>query len=98
MQELGVEAAHDFAGKLDMGNLVLADRNEQVQLRFAIENDIRGLQERVAEEAVGAEVAVFEILDLFFVRRHAFEPAERRDHGKGARSAARRGIRECWTE
>ena len=45
----GVEAAGDLAGELDVGDLVLTDGNE-VGL---IEEDVGGLQEWVAEEAVG---------------------------------------------
>src|SRR5208282_5223594 len=47
-----------------------------------VDHDVGGLQERIAEEAIGAEVAVLEILNLLFVGRDALEPRERRDHRK----------------
>ena len=47
----GVEAAGDLAGELDVGDLVLADGDE-VGL---VEEDVGGLEERVAEEAVGVQ-------------------------------------------
>ena len=34
----------------------------------------------IAEEAVGVEVFVGDVFDLFFVGGDAFEPAERGDH------------------
>ena len=56
----GVEAAGDFAGELDVGDLVVADGNE-VGL---VEEDIGGLEEGVAEEAVGVQVLLAELLLL----------------------------------
>ena len=47
-----VEAAHDLAGQLDVRRLVLAHRH-RVGL---VDDDVGGLQQRVAEEAVGREV------------------------------------------
>ena len=40
------------------------------------------MQEWVAQEAVGAQVAAFQVFDLFFVGGDALEPAERSDHGE----------------
>jgi hypothetical protein len=45
-----------------------------------VDQDVGRLQQRVAEEAVGREVAVLELLHLVLVGRHALEPAERRAH------------------
>ena len=73
--EVGVESADNFAGKLDMGRLVFAHRDEQLLLWLAVHDDVGGLQERVAQETVGAEVAILEILDLLFVGWDALEPA-----------------------
>ena len=72
---MNIESADDFAREFDVRGLVFADRHEQVAVRFAVHDDVGGLEERIAEEAVGAEVAVFEIFDLFFVGGDAFEPA-----------------------
>jgi hypothetical protein len=55
-----VEAARDLARDLDVRRLVLADRHE----RGAVDQDVGGLQQRVAEEAVGREIAVLQLLDL----------------------------------
>ena len=38
------------------------------------------LQQRVAEKAVGRQIAVGQLLLLILVGRHALQPAERRDH------------------
>ena len=45
-----------------------------------VDQDVGGLQQRVAEEAVGREVAVLQLVDLVLVGRHPLEPAERRAH------------------
>ncbi len=71
-----IEAPRDFARDLDMRDLVLADRH----VRSLVQQDVGGLQQRVAEEAIGREVLVLELLLLILVRRHALQPAERRDH------------------
>ena len=73
-----VEAAGDLAGELDVGGLVLADR-DGVGL---VDEDVGGLEERVAEEAVGGEVLAGEVLLLLLVGGDALQPAERRDHGE----------------
>ena len=74
----GVEAAGDLAGELDVGDLVLADGDE-VGL---VEQDVGGLEERVAEEAVGGEVLLAELLLLVLVGGDALEPAERGEHAE----------------
>ena len=73
-----VEAARDLARDLDVRDLVLADRH----VLGPVHQDVRALQQRIAEKAVGAEVLVLELLDLVLVGRHALEPGDRRDHGK----------------
>ena len=71
-----VEAARHLARQLDVRRLVLADRH----VGGLVDQDVGRLQQRVAEEAVGREVAVLELLDLVLVGRHALQPAERRAH------------------
>ena len=73
-----VEAAGNFARHLDVRHLVFAHRNEA----GAVDQDVSGLQQRVAEEAVGGEILLLELLDLVLVRRHAFEPTQRCAHRK----------------
>src|SRR3954464_9300321 len=47
-----------------------------------IYKDVGGLQQRVSEKAVGAEIFVLYVVALLFVSWYAFQPAERRDHGE----------------
>ena len=63
---------------LDVRDLILTDGDE-VGL---IEEDVGGLEERVAEEAVGGQVLLAELLLLVFVGGDAFEPAERGEHAE----------------
>ena len=74
----GVEAASDLASEFDVGDLVLADGNE-VGL---VEEDVGGLEERVAEKPVGVEVFLAELLLLVFVGGDALEPGERGEHAE----------------
>ena len=76
--EVRVESPDNFASKLHVRDLIFADRNEI----GIVNDDIGRLQDRVAKEAVGAEVAIFQILDLLFVSGNALEPRKRRDHRK----------------
>ena len=73
-----VEAARDLAREFDVRHLVLAHRH----LRGAVDQDIRALQQRITEEAVGGEILVGQFFLLVLVGRHAFQPAQRRDHGQ----------------
>ncbi len=59
-----------------MGRLVFPDRDEV----RAVDDDVGGLQHGIAEESVGVEVLVDELLLLLLERRHALEPGDRRDH------------------
>src|ERR1700683_1671324 len=54
-----IEGADNFPGQLHVRGLVFAHRDEQILLRFAVHYDVGGLEEGVAEEAVGAQVAAF---------------------------------------
>jgi hypothetical protein len=71
-----VEAAGQFAGELDVRNLVLAHRH----LVGAVDQDIGAHQQRIAEEAVGGQILVGQLFLLVLVGRHALQPAERRHH------------------
>ena len=71
-----VEAARDFARDLHVRHLVFAHRHE----RRPVHQDVRGLQQRIAEEAVGGQVLFLELGLLVLVAGHALEPAQRRDH------------------
>ena len=71
-----VEAAHDLARQLDVRRLVLAHRHG-VGL---VDDDVGRLQQRVAQEAVGREVLLGELLLLLLVGRHALEPRHGHDH------------------
>jgi hypothetical protein len=71
-----VEAARDLARDLDVRDLVFADRHE---LR-PVQQDVGALQQRIAEEPVGREILLLQLLLLVLVGRHPLQPAERRDH------------------
>jgi hypothetical protein len=71
-----VKTAGNFAHHFDVRHLVFADRH----LAGAVDQHVSGLQQRIAEEAVGCEVFAGQLLDLVLVGRHAFEPAQRRGH------------------
>src|SRR5262249_9483489 len=73
-----IEATRDFARKLDVGNLILAYRH----LARAIDKHIRALQQWIPEKAVSREVLLGEFQLLILVCRDAFQPTDRRDHGK----------------
>ena len=73
-----VEAPGDLAGELHVRDLVLADRDET----GLVDQDVGGLQERIAEEAVGREVAVLEPFLLLLVGGDTLQPTERGEHGQ----------------
>ena len=73
-----VEASRGLARELHVRHLVLPDRHEG----GAIHQDVGALQQRVAQEAVGGEVLLLQLLLLVLVARHALEPAQRGDHGQ----------------
>ena len=73
-----IEAARDLAGKFDVRNLVFADRHAI----GAVDQDVRSLQQWIAEEAVGREIFLGQLFLLVLVSRHPFEPAQWRDHGE----------------
>jgi hypothetical protein len=71
-----VEAPHDLAADLEMALLVLPHGDEV----RSVERDVGRHEHGIAQEPVCAEVLLAELLDLLLVRRHALQPAERRDH------------------
>jgi hypothetical protein len=73
-----VEAARHLARQLHVRGLVLAHRHEG----GLVDQDVGRLQQRVAQEAVGRQVAVAELFDLVLVGGHALQPAQRRAHGQ----------------
>src|SRR3954463_16359682 len=48
----------------------------------AIYKDVGGLQQRISEKAVGAEIFVLDVVALLLVSGYALQPPERRDHGE----------------
>ena len=73
-----VETPGDLARQLDVRNLVFAHRH----VSGLVDEDVGALQQRVAQEPVGGEVELLEPFLLILVARHAFQPAQRRDHGQ----------------
>ena len=73
-----VEAARHLAREFHVRGLVLAHRH----VGGLVDEDVSRLQQRIAEEAIGGEVAVLELLDLVLVGRHPLQPAQRRAHGQ----------------
>jgi hypothetical protein len=71
-----IEAPRDLAGEFDVRHLVLANRHPG----GAIHQDVGRLQQRIAQEPVGGEIAVGELFLLVLVGGHALEPAQRRAH------------------
>ncbi len=71
-----VEAARHLARQFDVRHLVLAHRHPG----GAVHEDVGALQQWIAEETVGGEVAVGELLLLILVARNPLQPAQRRDH------------------
>src|SRR5437762_930884 len=71
-----VEAPRGFAAELHVRHLVLAHRH----VGGAVHQDVGALQQRVAEEAVGPEILLLQLLLLILVTGYALEPPERCDH------------------
>jgi hypothetical protein len=71
-----IEAARSLTSELHMRHLILPYRD----ILRPIDQDIRRLQQRIAEKSVGREVPVRQLLLLVLVRRHALEPAQGRHH------------------
>ena len=61
-----------------MRDLIFTHGNEVA----LVDHDVGGLQHGIAEKAIGAQIFFFNVVSLLFISRHAFEPPERRDHGK----------------
>ncbi len=73
-----VETATDFPRHLKVRHLILANRHPA----RPVHDDIRRLQHRIAEKAVGAEILVRKLLQLLLVSGAAFQPAHRGKHGE----------------
>ncbi len=71
------ETTDEFAAELYVGDLVFAYGDGECFAGVGVHDDVGGLQSRVAEEAVGVEIFVGDVVDLLFVGGDAFEPAER---------------------
>ena len=76
-----IEAARDFAADFEVRYLIFAHRH----FVSAVNHDISRLHKRIAEKAVRCEIFLFQVFLLLFVRRHALQPAERRDHAEQQR-------------
>jgi len=59
-----------------MGHLIGAHRH----LAGPVNQDVGGLQQRVTEKAVGAQVLLAQLFLLVFIGRHPFQPGQRRHH------------------
>ena len=80
-----VESPRDFTGNFHVCNLICADRHVERGTGCAVKQDIRGLQQRIAEEAEHCEIFFLQILNLVLVRRDALQPAERCHHSQQAK-------------
>src|SRR4029077_3512193 len=72
------QAARDPPRQLDVRGLVDPDRDRD----RAVHEDVGGLQHRVAEEAVGREIAVPELLALLLEGRGSLEPGHGGEHAE----------------
>src|SRR5579883_3001007 len=90
-----VKPADEFAGELDVGDLVFADRDEEAFAGFGVHDNVGGLQGGVAEKAVGVEVFILDVVELFLVGGDAFEPAEGVIMERRRWSSACSGTRDC---
>ena len=73
-----VEAARGFTGQFNMAGLVFTHGH---MLGF-VNQDVRGLQQGVAQETIGGQVLVLEFLHLVFVGWHTFKPTQGGAHAE----------------
>ena len=71
-----VEPAHDLAREFEVRDLILTDRYH----RRVVHRDVRGLQQRIAEESDRRQIFVLQVVLLLLVGRHALEPRHRDHH------------------
>ena len=71
-----IETARDLARELNVGHLIVAYRNAV----GAIDQDIGGLQQRIAKKAISRQILVRQLFLLVLVGRYALQPAQRRHH------------------
>jgi len=72
-----IEAARNFA----VSSTWLPDRPLQ-NMTSLVNQDVGALQQGIAQETVGVDVLVFEIVLHILVAGHALKPAQWRHHGK----------------
>ncbi len=73
-----VEAADDLPGQLEMRDLVLPHGN----MGGTVEDDVGGLEDRVAEEAVLGQIAVFDLGHLVLIGGVSQKPGHRGHHAQ----------------
>ena len=71
-----VEAAGDLAGQFHVRDLILPHRHAG----GLVDEDVRALQQRIAQKAVGGEILLLELFLLVLVGGHPFQPAQGGDH------------------
>ena len=71
-----IEAPRDLTRDFDMRHLILAHWHAV----GAVYQDVRALQQRITEKAIGGEVFLGELFLLILIGRHAFQPTQWRDH------------------
>ncbi len=71
-----IEAPRHLARDFDVRDLIFAHRH----VLRAVQQNIRALQQRVAQKAIGAQVAIGELGLLILVGGHPLQPAQGRDH------------------
>ena len=73
-----VETSRHFPGQLEVRQLILPYRNE---IRF-VQEDVGGLEDWIAQKAVGAEILFLDLLLFFLVGRIALQPGHGNHHGE----------------
>src|SRR3954469_17996350 len=71
-----VKAANDLATQFEVSDLVFSNGDEL----GVIDDDVRRLQQRIAEETQRREILLGELLHLLLVGRHPFQPRDRNRH------------------
>ncbi len=73
-----VETPGDFPCEFHMRSLIYPD-GDPIGL---VHDNIGCLKNRITQEAKSGKIFVFQLRDLFLVRRISFQPGQWRDHGK----------------
>src|ERR1700732_4922249 len=69
--KIEIKSTHDLAAEFDVGDLIFSDWHDQRDPFLAVDNNIGGLQDWIAEEAVGVQVLVFHVFESFLVSGNA---------------------------